>query len=199
MATVRSSRVSRARYTSPIPPAPSGPTISYGPSLVPCDRPIVGRHYSLELPVSQNSAEPCLRSSKGTVAIEGSQPRKSPLGCRVRVSLGARFIDYVVVDGEFATAPFLHTAGEVGWPVVPGSRTICRQTSEQKGTAVNCSGVGTRHGGEISNGPTTQNCGNSRSRCTSNRCLAQANSPAWKNNKQKRDCNLIATHLFIFV
>jgi len=37
---------------------------------------------------------------------------------RVRVSLGARFIDYVVVDGEFATAPFLHTAGEAGWPVV---------------------------------------------------------------------------------
>jgi len=37
---------------------------------------------------------------------------------RVRVSLGARFIDYVVVDGEFATAPFLHAAGEVGWPVV---------------------------------------------------------------------------------
>jgi Transposase DDE domain len=37
---------------------------------------------------------------------------------RVRAGLGARFIDYVVVDGEFATAPFLHTAGEAGWPVV---------------------------------------------------------------------------------
>lgn len=37
---------------------------------------------------------------------------------RVHASLGARFIDYGVVDGEFATAPFLHTAGEVGWPVV---------------------------------------------------------------------------------
>lgn len=37
---------------------------------------------------------------------------------RVHASLGARFIDYVVVDGEFATAPFLHTATEVGWPVV---------------------------------------------------------------------------------
>lgn len=37
---------------------------------------------------------------------------------RLRASLGARFIDYVVVDGEFATAPFLHTAGEVGWPLV---------------------------------------------------------------------------------
>src|SRR5262245_52456459 len=31
IATSRSSRVSRARYTSPIPPAPSGPRISYGP------------------------------------------------------------------------------------------------------------------------------------------------------------------------
>src|SRR5664279_2649079 len=34
-ATVRSSRVSRARYTSPIPPAPRGPRTSYGPNLVP--------------------------------------------------------------------------------------------------------------------------------------------------------------------
>ena len=31
MATARSRRVSRASYTSPMPPAPSGPTISYGP------------------------------------------------------------------------------------------------------------------------------------------------------------------------
>lgn len=37
---------------------------------------------------------------------------------RVRSSLGARFIDYVVVDGGFATAPLLHAADEVGWPVV---------------------------------------------------------------------------------
>jgi hypothetical protein len=37
---------------------------------------------------------------------------------RVRQNLGARFIDYVVGDGEFATAPFLHAAGKAGWPVV---------------------------------------------------------------------------------
>jgi hypothetical protein len=37
---------------------------------------------------------------------------------RLRARLGARFIDYVVVDGEFATAPFLHLAKELGWPVV---------------------------------------------------------------------------------
>src|SRR5262249_3815539 len=33
--TVRSRRVSRARYTSPMPPAPIGETISYGPNRVP--------------------------------------------------------------------------------------------------------------------------------------------------------------------
>src|SRR5262245_6986961 len=32
---MRSRRVSRARYTSPMPPAPSGVSISYGPSRVP--------------------------------------------------------------------------------------------------------------------------------------------------------------------
>ena len=32
--------------------------------------------------------------------------------------LGPRFADYVVGDGEYATAPFLHTTGEVGLPVV---------------------------------------------------------------------------------
>jgi hypothetical protein len=35
IATSRESRASRARYTSPIPPAPSQPTISYGPMVVP--------------------------------------------------------------------------------------------------------------------------------------------------------------------
>jgi len=32
--------------------------------------------------------------------------------------LGPRFADYVVGDGEYATAPFLHTSGEVALPVV---------------------------------------------------------------------------------
>jgi hypothetical protein len=32
--------------------------------------------------------------------------------------LGRRFAAYVVVDGEFATAPFLHLAGKLGLPVV---------------------------------------------------------------------------------
>jgi hypothetical protein len=37
---------------------------------------------------------------------------------RVVASVGKRFAQYVVVDGEFATAPFLHTAGELGLRVV---------------------------------------------------------------------------------
>jgi len=32
--------------------------------------------------------------------------------------LGVRFADDLVVDGEFATAPFLHAAGRAGWRVV---------------------------------------------------------------------------------
>lgn len=37
---------------------------------------------------------------------------------RVVGQLGRRFADYVVVDGEFATAPFLHTATRLGLGVV---------------------------------------------------------------------------------
>jgi hypothetical protein len=37
---------------------------------------------------------------------------------RVVEHLGSRFADYVVGDGEYATAPFLHTTDAVGLPVV---------------------------------------------------------------------------------
>lgn len=37
---------------------------------------------------------------------------------RAVTAVGARFADYVVVDGEFATAPFLHAAGALGMRVV---------------------------------------------------------------------------------
>jgi hypothetical protein len=37
---------------------------------------------------------------------------------RVVSALGPRFADYVVVDGEFATAPFLHTVGALGLKVI---------------------------------------------------------------------------------
>jgi hypothetical protein len=37
---------------------------------------------------------------------------------RAMPSLGARFADYLVVDGGYATAPFLHAADQAGIPVV---------------------------------------------------------------------------------
>src|SRR5215469_8704313 len=51
IATVRSSRVSRARYTSPMPPAPSVAVISKGPSCLPGASRIGGRNYSPIEPV----------------------------------------------------------------------------------------------------------------------------------------------------
>src|SRR5262245_16653685 len=45
MATSRPSAASRARKTSPIPPAPISSTILYGPSLVPAAMVIVRGHY----------------------------------------------------------------------------------------------------------------------------------------------------------
>src|ERR1019366_6351606 len=46
-ATSRPSFESAARYTSPVPPVPSGDRISYGPSLVPAVSAIRARNYSL--------------------------------------------------------------------------------------------------------------------------------------------------------
>ena len=46
MATLRFSRVSRARYTSPMPTASAGGTISYGPSFVPEATVIGARNYN---------------------------------------------------------------------------------------------------------------------------------------------------------
>jgi len=53
---------------------------------------------------------------------------------RLVAAVGARFADYVVADGEFATAPFLHTAGALGLRVVarlkenlPGLYATARQ------------------------------------------------------------------------
>src|SRR5476649_97443 len=45
MATTRFRRLSRALYTSPMPPAPSGVRISYGPSFVPPVNAIRERNY----------------------------------------------------------------------------------------------------------------------------------------------------------
>lgn len=49
-ATSRPSLVSRARDTSPIPPAPSGAKISYGPNLVPGASGMSGGDYNLVRP-----------------------------------------------------------------------------------------------------------------------------------------------------
>jgi hypothetical protein len=43
--------------------------------------------------------------------------------------LGVRFAAYVVVDGEYATAPFLHAAGKLGLPVVARLKGNLRELS----------------------------------------------------------------------
>src|SRR5580704_8706206 len=55
IATVRSRRVSIARYTSPMPPAPNGETTSYGPSFVPEVRVMRARHYSPEVMMAERT------------------------------------------------------------------------------------------------------------------------------------------------
>src|ERR1700683_5787409 len=55
MAPVRSRRVSRARYTSPMPPAPMAETTSYGPSFVPEAKGMCGGLYTMDRHVSQAS------------------------------------------------------------------------------------------------------------------------------------------------
>jgi len=71
----------------------------------------------------------CLVSVVGTgvvlpVDLEPYPPGDSEYGAgqrllqRVVTALGPRFADYVVVDSEFATAPFLHGAGALGLRVV---------------------------------------------------------------------------------
>src|SRR5271168_118846 len=61
IAISRPNRESRARYTSPMPPAPSGATISYGPNFVPALIPILARDYTPPRPLSVSAvAQPFL-------------------------------------------------------------------------------------------------------------------------------------------
>src|SRR5260370_15645336 len=75
IATMRSRRVSRARYTSPIPPAPIAPVISYGPRVVPVERrikcgPILHQALRFEIIFQTDYLRKLLL------------PRRSSIGCR---------------------------------------------------------------------------------------------------------------------
>src|SRR5262245_36494091 len=79
IATSRSRRLSRPRYTSPIPPAPRADTISYGPSRVPGasaieaqDSRVVGRPVAVS-PVAGISA-----TARGARLVEARRRRRAP-------------------------------------------------------------------------------------------------------------------------
>ncbi len=57
---------------------------------------------------------------------------------RVVASVGKRLAQYVVVDGEFATAPFLHTAGELGLRVVARLKDNLPELLAAAQTAFSC-------------------------------------------------------------
>src|SRR5882762_2468927 len=79
IATPRSKRASRARYTSPIPPAPSSSTISYGPSLVPEVRAIA---HAIIFPGKGLAVGPTVLDGWSTIRKLGAKEvtRISPLG-----------------------------------------------------------------------------------------------------------------------
>src|SRR3974390_2409446 len=75
MATVRSRRVSRARYTSPMPPAPSADTTSYGPKRVPATRVILtpgatSVHSSLLRAINQGTCQCSLAPAARILGLE---------------------------------------------------------------------------------------------------------------------------------
>jgi DDE family transposase len=79
---------------------------------------ILGYHHSLVMisVVGTGLSLPCDGEPYGPGDSEYAAGQR--LLRRVIGSVGKRFAQYVVVDGEFATAPFLHTAGELGLRVV---------------------------------------------------------------------------------
>ena len=68
MATLRSSRVSRAFQTSPIPPAPTRETTSYGPRRVPAETTVMSEGPARIIPQARLSlcaARRCYRAQQG--------------------------------------------------------------------------------------------------------------------------------------
>src|SRR6266851_8593450 len=74
-ATSRPRRLSRARYTSPIPPEPSGLTISYGPSLLPGESSI---GYGLNYTVPSQPLTHSIALQKSAPGHPRSSPSHAP-------------------------------------------------------------------------------------------------------------------------
>src|SRR5260370_22259674 len=90
IATVRSRRVSRPRNTSPMPPAPRGDTISYGPSLLPVDRLTIGANYSLKAYSFPNSGD-------GSIPLRASADLANRSLVTYRVSLSCPPVSFLGV------------------------------------------------------------------------------------------------------
>ena len=61
-------------------------------------------------------------------------------------SLGPRFADYVVVDGEYVGAPFLHAVNRVGLHVVARLKSNLPQLLAAVGTSIATAKTGWRSG-----------------------------------------------------
>ena len=102
IATSRFNRVSRARYTSLMPPVPSGALISYAPSLVPGDS--IGRiipTLSLQLPAS---ILPAPSTSLGP------QPREAPQKTSIKLGCGSGPLARLLINSHLCHHPRTGTA-----------------------------------------------------------------------------------------
>src|SRR5262245_19303786 len=86
-ATSRPSRVSRARYTSPMPPAPSGWRISYGPRREPGERVIRKRAVRLSCRRLGRRHDDLAQAQLPPLALEGCEALADELLPLVRVAV----------------------------------------------------------------------------------------------------------------